>query len=65
MSACRFESIYLYCRSLVLQIAELKHETHLVKFLSKAGKSSASSQETPAGAQAAPQKEIPDSEKYL
>ena len=50
--------------SIVLQIAELKHETQLVKFLSKAANGSAPSQGKAAGAQA-PQKEVPDSDKYL
>jgi hypothetical protein len=47
-----------------VQIAELKHETAMVKFLSKAASGSAPSQGKAAGAQA-PQKEVPDADKYL
>jgi hypothetical protein len=50
---------------IILQIAELKHEMHMVNFLSKAANGSAPSQGKAAGAQAAPQKEVPDSDKYL
>jgi hypothetical protein len=55
----------LTCAAVALQIAELKHETAMVKFLSKAASGSAPSQGKAAGAQAAPQKEVPDSDKYL
>ena len=48
----------------VLQIAELKRETHMVDFLSSAANGSATSKGSSAAAKA-PQNDVPDSDKYI